>query len=192
MEAQKQIQEQERRLSRAERVAATSKISASVLHEIRNPLAGIRMNAQLLAEEMAERGEDHQSLQLMIREIDRIDLFLTGLHDLHPTEPDKNAFTPLQPLLHDLVLQMQGRCRQSNIYLETDFPKDLESELVHCTSGELRQLLLNLFVNACEAMPQGGGILLAVHLEAASATISVPLSRRTSAGPTDCCWPRPF
>ncbi|MBR0457967.1 MAG: hypothetical protein IJJ26_01900, partial [Victivallales bacterium] len=171
--AREQLQEQERRLARAERVAVTGKLSASVIHEVRNPLAGIRMNAQLLADELHERGEDNQSLQLITREIDRIDLFLTGLSGLQSAPPDKTASTPLQPLLDELVLQMQGRCQHAGITIQTAFPPGLQNLLVHCTSGELRQVLLNLLVNACEAMPNGGNLLLAVEHSPECAILSV-------------------
>ncbi len=163
----------DRRLARAESLALAGKISAAVVHELRNPLSGIKMNAQVLAEEQREAsGEDNECLALIIQEVDRIDLYLRGLSDLSnsPTqqgaatatggdgEMAAPAATPLAGALESLRTLLAGRCRHAGVELSVDIPDSCRSLQLACPAGDLRRVLLNVVNNALEAVPTGGAI----------------------------------
>lgn len=159
------------RLARAERLAVAGRLSASVVHELRNPLAGIRMNAQVLAEDMRERGENDEILDLMTREIDRINAYLAALTGLEPTAaPDKNTSAPINQAIREAGKLLAGRCSHANIQLNFNSAPEID---VFCSADELKQLLLNIMGNAIEAMPGGGIINIETHLHDDFVAISV-------------------
>jgi len=171
---QQRIQESDRRLALAERLAVAGRISASVIHELRNPLAGIRMNAQVLAEDLRSQGQTDESLKLITQEIDRIDHYLAGLNDLQQEQASQKAELEVAPVLQDLCRQMAARCQHANATLSLELADDTAHLTVFCTDGELRQILRNLIINALEAATgpchirilgkrQAGDLLIAVQ-----------------------------
>ena len=171
------LAEADRRLARAESLALAGKISAAVVHELRNPLSGIKMNAQVLAEEQREAsGEDNECLALIVQEVDRIDLYLRGLSDLSSSPTEQGAATataggegdagavappaptPLAEALASLRALLAGRCRHAGVALTVAVPVDCRPLRLACPAGDLRRVLLNVVNNALEAVPTGGAI----------------------------------
>lgn len=165
------LAEADRRLARAESLALAGKISAAVVHELRNPLSGIKMNAQVLAEEQREAsGKDNECLALIIQEVDRIDLYLRGLSDLSSSPTEQGAAgaaggagappapTPLTEALASLRALLAGRCRHAGVELTVAVPADCRPLRLACPAGDLRRVLLNVVNNAFEAVPTGGAI----------------------------------
>ncbi|MBQ6470962.1 MAG: hypothetical protein IJJ33_03180 [Victivallales bacterium] len=163
---QHRIQESDRRLALAERLAVAGRISASVIHELRNPLAGIRMNAQVLAEDLRSQGQTDESLRLITQEIDRIDHYLAGLNDLHQEQPSQDARLDAAPVLQDLCRQMAARCRHANSTLTLECDEEAANAAVFCTDGELRQVIRNLVINALEAATDSCHIRISVQRQA--------------------------
>lgn len=149
------------RLARAENIALAGKISASVVHELRNPLSGIKMNAQVLAEELRERGLDDEGLDFIIREIDRVDLYLdrlTGMTAAGPSsDPDASAVNDAIAGLEQLLA---GKCRHADISLKVIGLPLPPTAMAPCSGAELRQVLLNLLLNALDASPPGATVTL--------------------------------
>ena len=173
----KKNRDADRRLAKAETVAMAGKLSSSVVHELRNPLSGIKMNAQILAEEYREKSDesDNECLQMIIREIDRIDVFLRSLTDIGEAElSSKNTSQPLAVILRQIVQLMEGKCRQANLTLKLTIDDNLpEFTLSPCPEVHLRQILVNLLTNALEASPDGGTIILAASRRDNSIVLSV-------------------
>ena len=163
---QHRIQESERRLALAERLAVAGRISASVIHELRNPLAGIRMNAQVLAEDLRSQGQTDESLRLITQEIDRIDHYLAGLNDLRQERPSQDTTLEVVPVLQDLCRQMTARCQHSNSSITLEQADETAHASVFCTDGELRQILRNLVINALEASTGSCHIRIGVQRQA--------------------------
>ena len=157
------LEQANQRLARAENIALAGKLSASVVHELRNPLSGIKMNAQVLAEELRERGLDDESLALIIQEIDRVDLYLDRLSGMAATdaspEPDSSA---VNDAIAGLELLLAGQCHHANISLKIIGLPLPSTALAPCSGAELRQVLLNLLLNALDASPPGGVVTLEV------------------------------
>ena len=166
-------------LARAERLAALGKVAASAVHELRNPLSGIKMNGRILQDELRQAGLASESLDLMCREVERMDLYLQELMNLatrkesHPAAPapPTEATCRIAEVAADVLGLLEGRCRHSHITAETDFAASAPPARID--PMQLRQVLMNLLVNAIEAMPAGGVIRLSVSAEADAVRLAV-------------------
>lgn len=161
------VRDADRRLSRAETTAMATRLSSSVVHELRNPLAGIRMNAQVLAEDVGDDPTIRDSLQLIIGDIDRIDQFLRSLTDVSANAIASQATSqtpPLRTLLRGVTELLGGRFRQAGVRLRLEVAESLPvGEPSPCPELPLRQILVNLLTNALEASPSGSEVTLSAH-----------------------------
>ena len=160
------LEQAKQRLARAENIALAGRLSASVVHELRNPLSGIKMNAQVLAEDLRERGIDDEGLALIIQEINRMDLYLDRLSGMAGDAPPTG--TPTTTDVNDAIASLEqllaGKCRHLAMTLKiTGLPLP-PAATVPCSTAELRQVLLNLLLNALDASPPGSSITLATRL----------------------------
>jgi len=145
---------------RAERLASIGALAARIAHEIRNPLVAIRTFAELLPERFAEAEFRNEFAKVVIQEIDRIDGLVSRLGGM--ASPDSQPLRPLDlrgPILDTLAL-LRGRLEHAGIIVRTDF--QAEHPMVAGNVDHLKQLFLNLFVNAIEAMGPGGQLTVRV------------------------------
>ena len=149
------------------RLAALGKLAASVAHELRNPLSGIKMNARVLTDELDSGTPAQECLDVMTREIARMDVFLQEMLSLAATS-GQTAATHVgesetlsqdgDPVLEDVansVLRLcAARCRHTDVDVQTRVASGRQR--VAIGESALRQVILNLVFNALEAMPTGG------------------------------------
>ena len=155
--------QRDERLRRAERLAAIGKLAAHVTHEVRNPLNSIRLNMEMLEEDLEDAAPDARSLLSAIaREVERLTsiteqyLRLARLPDpsLEPGMPGE--------LARELANFVKPEMERAGV----DVVLQLEpTPAVAMDEGQLRQALLNLLRNARESMPEGGRVELSVTPE---------------------------
>jgi signal transduction histidine kinase len=165
------------RAARSERLATLGKVCLSVAHELRNPLSGIKMNVRVLKDRLPPSGDD-PGLDVILTEIERMDLYLNELMTFSTGAPaaEAPAATPPAPVrlseLADSVLSiLAARCRHANVRVAAEYPPD--QPLVRGDANQLRQVMMNLIVNAIEAMPSGGDLRIRVRADRGSASFRV-------------------
>jgi signal transduction histidine kinase len=163
-------------LARRERLAAVGTMSAAVAHELRNPLSGIKMNARLLRDELTEAAPA-ETLELMLGEIDRMDHTLQELLDLASTSPEGATIevSPSAVNVADVAASvaqlLAGKFRHAGVSLETTVSADLPA--ARADARRLRQVLMNLLLNALAATPAGGRVAIDAHAEAETVQLRV-------------------
>ncbi|MHC4605434.1 MAG: sensor histidine kinase [Planctomycetota bacterium] len=165
-----------------ERAALMNTIATGLAHEIRNPLSALRMNIQLLREEwqnpITEREKQGvKKIDTLLRETGRVQRVLDDFlhfaagHRLRREEVDLNH------LLDDLASFLEARAEKGKVRFAKDFDESLPP--VQADPNLLRQALMNLLINAEEAMPDGGTVTIRTRTAGPRARIEV---RDTGAG----------
>ncbi len=159
-------------LIQAERLATAGKMAASFAHEIRNPLSSMRMLAQMLMQKPEMLGEKHQrSIRYILEEIERIDTIVKGLMEFaRPSSLDLKQ-QPIAPVLQAVLALMEANLAHHKIQLVLNLSR--ETPEIQFDSDKLKQVFMNVVLNAMEAMPQGGVLQVSTFTENNSVCIKV-------------------
>ena len=152
-EDQTSFREMEQKVRSSEKLAAVGKLAASIAHEIRNPLASISGCVQMLKEDSSDKDSKTHLMDITTREIDRLNRLLSDfLSYARPQDAfsNKKNSVKIRPLLKEALLLLPIR----NHKLKVEWKDELsdQSILVHGNEDSLKQALLNIFINAYEAM----------------------------------------
>lgn len=172
------------RRAHQERLATLGRVAACVVHEMRNPLSGLRMNLRILADELADRDRPDgaaESLDGAVREIERMSLYLDELTDLAaPPQRGRpaaamqlDAKAPAEPeaLIGSVIELFAGRARHLKIDLAAEVDPGMAA--VRVDAGRVRQVLINLLSNALQAAGEGGCVTLAAEARDGGVRFSV-------------------
>ncbi|MEW6324469.1 MAG: ATP-binding protein [Nitrospirota bacterium] len=169
-----QVQRLEEEMRRNERLAGLAEMAAGVAHELRNPLASLSGVMQILRAELSPKGEHRKLMDIALREMDRLDTiiaaFLTSTRpvDLHVARCNAAA------ILDETV---------KLLYTHADFRpsiavrQEFESPEIWLMADpdQLRQVVWNLLLNAVQAMPQGGTLLVQAARRPGDAGVEVSI-----------------
>ena len=150
------------RLHRAERLAAVGQLAAGLAHEIRNPLTAIRSTMQYLLKGLDPGEPRHELVEELLSEVDRINSTVSGLLSLSRSGELRLAEIDLLAPLSASVHLVQARADEQNVALEPGFGG--EPLPVLGDGGQLKQVFLNLLLNALQATPEGGRITVTAGL----------------------------
>jgi len=160
-------------LRRSERLAAIGELSASIAHEVRNPLAAISGSIQILRDQAdaASRTEERKRLmEIVVRETDRLNRLITDF--LRYARPGPAVFESVEvsPVVED-VMKMFETTQRTGIEWAVDVAAGLR---VQADPSKLHQVLWNLVLNAAEAMPDGG------QMRISAVAVDGPASQETA------------
>ncbi|UCC44298.1 MAG: PAS domain S-box protein [Candidatus Zixiibacteriota bacterium] len=146
----------EAKVRAADRLAAVGELSASIAHEIRNPLAAISGSVQVLRNELSVDGENRRLMDLIVKESDRLTSILTDFLTYSRVTPPVYTKVELCHIVSEVIelLRHDDSCSDDvDILLEAD------EAIVYVVGdeGQIKQLLMNLGLNACQAFNDNGG-----------------------------------
>ena len=167
----REIKRLEEEVRRSEKFAAVGELAAGVAHEIRNPLSSIRGLAQFLRQVLAGRSREREYAEIMVREVDRINRVVTDLLTIaRPQEPDL-APTDLQELLDHTARLLQGDADQRGVEIRKVIPSELPEVVMD--ENQMTQALLNLILNALQAVEAGGTIRVGASVDATDSRLNL-------------------
>ncbi len=146
-------------VGRSEQLASVGRLAAGVAHEINNPLTGVLAFADLLRQKENMDAQDREDLELIIRETKRAREIVKGLLDFARETPQVKTQVNINDLVRQTILLLGKRDAFQDIQLVDALTEPLPDVLGD--KNQLQQVLINLSLNACEAMPNGGTLMLA-------------------------------
>jgi two-component system sporulation sensor kinase A len=161
-QAEEKLKIYQKQLLHAEKLSSMGKLSASIAHEINNPLFGIRNVLERTKMCLPMKDEDERFIEMAISETDRIAKLIRRLNDFFsPTRENKEP-VQINRVLEEIVLLAQKELADRNIRLKTHYSDVLPE--VSAFPDQIKQVALNLFQNAMDAIPESGGeISLSTH-----------------------------
>jgi len=162
------LDEYEKRLEEQSRFKALGEMSARIAHEVRNPLTGLKMHLELLAERVGE--EDQAVVQRLLDEARRLELVVDAALSTATTarpSPERGA---IARVVDEVSTLMRPSLRHKGIELET---RTTGEAVVAMDRNRIKQALLNLIVNASDALPDGGRIRVSTEVDPAKGVAGV-------------------
>ncbi len=144
----------------AERLASLGSLVSGIAHEIKNPLVAIKTFAELLPERFSDTEFRDDFSKVVRTEIDRIDDLVGRLRGLAARKPATEAATDIREPISETLALLRGQLEQ----MQTTVVRNLGSSqaFVSIDPAQAKQLFLNLFLNAIEAMTPGGQLTIRV------------------------------
>jgi two-component system NtrC family sensor kinase len=134
-----------------------------VAHEINNPLTGVLAFADLLREKENMDDQDREDLELIIRETKRAREIVRGLLDFARETPSVKSRLNVNEVIQQTLMLLGKREAFQNIVIVDDLADGLPP--VDGDKNQLQQVFVNLSLNACEAMPNGGTLLVSTSYQ---------------------------
>lgn len=149
-----------KKMYRADRLATLGQLAAGAAHEIRNPLTSIRSTIQYLQKEIKD-GAKKELVEGLLEEVDRINEIIEGLLSFSkPTRPEKEQ-VDLKLLIEQTLSLVATTAKKSKI--DFDFNFNANENFLKADPAQLKQVFLNILMNALQAMEDGGRMEITVE-----------------------------
>ena len=157
------IEQSERNLFQAEKLASIGRLAAGVAHEINNPLTGIRHSINNILEDDLSTVDRNQYLNLIDDALKNIESVISKLLGFSRLKGDDHSDSSMNDAISTVVKLLDFSIQSKSV----DFISELDLEIppVHCNSNVLDELAMNLIMNAIDASDVGGKILCTTHFD---------------------------
>jgi PAS domain S-box-containing protein len=161
--AEDALRKSEQMRAEAEKLAAIGRLAAGVAHEINNPLTGVLTFSHLLRDKQNLDAQDKQDLDLIIRETTRAGEIVRGLLDFARERPTAKEPLDLNGVVRQTIRLLGNQKAFQKVTIDEHLAEGLPQ--IRGDMNQLQQVLLNLSLNACEAMPEGGKLTISTSVE---------------------------
>lgn len=163
LKMEREIQEIQQALLQSEKLAAMGRLTSQIAHELNNPIYGIMNTLELLKTEIPPENRRRRILDLALSETHRLSEMLRNMLSFSKPEEEQRRPVNLNELLEGILLIVDKQMQEANIKVKTYL--DEKIPLVMASTNQLRQVFLNMFKNAKEAMPKGGTLTVGTGRE---------------------------
>jgi two-component system, NtrC family, sensor kinase len=164
----KKINEQ---LFRSEKLASIGKLAAGVAHEINNPLTGVLTNSSLMLEDLEENDPRREDLQVVVNETIRCREIVKRLLDFARQTKPQRKMTDLNALIENIILLVRNQSAFRNIIIKKVLDVSIPEIMVD--ADQIQQVFINFILNASEAMPNGGQLVVSTSMTNAKDYIEI-------------------
>ncbi|MFO0970562.1 MAG: ATP-binding protein [Gemmataceae bacterium] len=160
-EVTQQLRRQEQEILRAQQLSAVGQLAASVAHEVRNPLTSIKMLVEAALREQKPRPFTQENLRVIHGEILKLEQTVQEFLDFARPPAPRKGVCDLREIAQRASDLIKARARQQRVEVEVETPEaPVEVEV---DGGQLTSVLVNLLINALDAMPNGGRLSVSLQ-----------------------------
>jgi len=163
-----QVYKIQEEILRMDRLISLGKLASGIAHELRNPLAGIKTTAQALSEEMSFNDSKREYLSRITKEIDRLNELLKSFFSFAKPQNLNLASYHIKDIVNEIIPFLIKEIADKGIRFTEVYHPQLSK--IRVDKNQIHQVLLNLFLNAIQAMPTGGELKIQVHPLVSSAS----------------------
>ena len=157
---QTEIHSLRKEIIRNQRLVTVGRLAAGIAHEIRNPLSSIKGFATYFKQQYQDNKQDLEISNIMIQEVERLNTVVSQLLEFAKPVTIQKKKTSVNALMADALKLVEHQAKENHIHLNTHFEKN--DPIVSLDPNRMNQVLLNLFLNAIEAMKNGGNLSVTV------------------------------
>ena len=154
-----EVHQMEERMRKADRLAAIGELSAGIAHEIRNPLASISGSIEILYNELELSGDDKHLMELIMKESDRLNKIINDFLEFARLRPPRRRPVEMGKCVDEVAALLANNPAARNgidiRVVHADGELTVESD-----EEQMKQVVVNLAINACEAMTRGGKLAI--------------------------------
>jgi hypothetical protein len=171
------------RMVRADRFAAVGEIATGLAHEIKNPLAGLSGALELLAEDLQRDPRQAEVVGEMRHQVQRLTHTMESLLSFARPAKAKLRATEVNPAIEKVLFLIRQQLRGSSLHLHPDLTAELPQVLAD--PSQLEQVLLNVCLNACQAMGAMGSGTLTVRSRLGEGNVAIDVEDTGPGIPAD-------
>jgi two-component system, NtrC family, sensor histidine kinase HydH len=157
----RELQDNFERMKQSERLSSIGMLSAGLAHELRNPLASIEGATAIVGGKTCTEEQRREFLEIIQKECRRLNSLLTHFLEFARPRTPQYQTVDLDQLLESTIGMAAHAIRARAIKIRKDLLSDMPA--LECDPEQLKQVILNLMINAIQAMPNGGEIVVAVR-----------------------------
>lgn len=171
LEMERRLKTTQEQLLQSEKLAAMGRLTSQIAHELNNPLYGIMNTLELMKTEISPGNNRRKILEMALSETVRLSELLHKM--LTFSKPDQKEKQPvdINTILDEILLLHEKQFSENNIIIEIDLADGMPSVLA--SKNQLRQVFLNMFHNAGDAMPDGGILTVKTAVEDGEIAIEI-------------------
>jgi signal transduction histidine kinase len=178
-ETLRKLERTQAELVQSEKLAATGKITAQLSHELNNPIHNIRSCLEAARKKIVAGNPAAEFLDMAHEEVLRISKLLRQMLDFYRPQPTEREPVSLPPIVHEIIKSSGEILQQHRIRCKFEVPDQLPP--VYGSRDQLKQVFLNLVLNAIDALTNGGELTIGggeqngwVHLSIADTGVGIP------------------
>jgi two-component system NtrC family sensor kinase len=156
-EMTQKLSEAQRQVYQSQKLAAVGQLAAGVAHEINNPLTGVLSYSSFLLKRAEDKPEFKEDLEVIVRETKRCRGIVKGLLDFARQSPPEIHAIHINEIVERAIRIVQTQLAAHHVELQKHLRSDLPK--VHADANQIQQVLVNLLLNANDAIGEGGGTI---------------------------------
>lgn len=157
----KRVEESQQALLRVEKMAAAGRLTASIAHEVNNPLQSVQNCLHLAGHENVPPEKRKEYFELAKKELDRLMKTMQRMLDFYRPGAAKVEQVDLLDLLQHVLSLTSQQLGQKHIVVSTELPPSLP--MIYAVSSQIQQIFFNLILNSLDAMPGGGELTISAR-----------------------------
>ena len=161
VESNRELNAAQAQVVRSERLSSIGMLAAGVAHELNSPLSGILTFAHLLMKKFPPGSQEREDLELIVSETNRCARIIRQLLDFSRKRTAERKLRAVHPIIDQAVSLVENQALYHNIQVQRDFG-DLPDIMID--DAQFQQVVLNMLINAGEAMPDGGVLTIRTRL----------------------------